>query len=139
VRLMKLIGREELIEDPRYATGADRFKRVAEVVAIVPEWTSKHTKEEVMEMVSGVGVPAGAVFDTMELQNDPTFEARGIMQVMDHPNGKFKMPAWPGRVDGKPAKIKPSPRLGEHGPDVLNEWLGIGASEVATLKSEGVL
>jgi crotonobetainyl-CoA:carnitine CoA-transferase CaiB-like acyl-CoA transferase len=79
------------------------------------------------------------LFDTMELQNDPTFEARGIMQVMDHPNDKFKMPAWPVRVDGKPAKIKPSPRLGEHGPDVLNEWLGIGPAEVATLKSEGVL
>jgi crotonobetainyl-CoA:carnitine CoA-transferase CaiB-like acyl-CoA transferase len=139
VRLMKLIGREELIEDPRYATGADRFKREAEVDAIVTEWTRKHTKEEVMEMVSGVGVPAGAVFDTMELQNDPTFEARGIMQVMDHPNGKFKMPAWPVRVDGKPPKIKPSPRLGEHAAEVLNEWLGLGAGEVAKLKSEGVL
>src|SRR5262249_50251034 len=70
VRLMKLIGREERIEDPRYATGADRFKREAEVDGIVTEWTRKHTKEEVMELVSGVGVPAGAVFDTMELHND---------------------------------------------------------------------
>ena len=92
-----------------------------------------------MELVSGVGVPAGAVFDTMELQNDPSFEARGIMQVMDHPNGKFKMPAWPVRVDGKPPRLKPSPRLGEHSTEVLNEWLGIGAGEVAALKSEGVL
>jgi crotonobetainyl-CoA:carnitine CoA-transferase CaiB-like acyl-CoA transferase len=139
VRLMKLIGREELIDDPRYATGADRFKREAEVDAIVTEWTRKHTKEEVMEMVSGVGVPAGAVFDTMELQSDPSFEARGIMQVMDHANGPFKMPTWPVRVDGKPPKIKPSPRLGEHNADVLKDWLGLGASDVAALKSEGVL
>ena len=61
------------------------------------------------------------------------------MQTMDHPNGKFKMPAWPVRVDGKPPKIKPSPRLGEHNAAVLNEWLGLGAGDVAALKSEGVL
>ena len=64
-------------------------------------------------------MPAGAVFDTMELQNDPTFEKRGIMQVMDHPNGKFKMPTWPVRVDGKPPQLKPSPLLGQHGAEVL--------------------
>jgi formyl-CoA transferase len=84
-------------------------------------------------------VPAGAVFDTMELQKDPTFEERGIMQEMEHPNGKFKMPTWPVRVDGKPARLKPSPLLGQHSAEVLNDWLGIGADEVATLKSEGVL
>jgi len=139
VRLMKLIGREELIDDPRYATGAARFEREAEVDAIVTEWTKKHTKEEAMELVSGVGVPAGAVFDTMELQNDPSFEERGIMQTMDHPNGKYKMPTWPVRIDGKTVRIKPSPRLGEHGAEVLGEWLGVGADEVAKLKGEGVL
>ena len=56
-----------------------------------------------MAQVGGAGIPAGAVLDTMELQNDPTFEQRGIMQVMQHPkHGPFKMPAWPVRVDGKP-------------------------------------
>ena len=84
-RLMRLIGREELIDDPRFATGAARVEREAEVDAIVTEWTRQHTKEEAMALVSGVGVPAGAVFDTMELQQDPTFEERGIMQVMEHP------------------------------------------------------
>jgi crotonobetainyl-CoA:carnitine CoA-transferase CaiB-like acyl-CoA transferase len=67
-----------------------------------------------MALVSGVGVPAGAVFDTMELQQDPTF-------------------------DGKPARLTPSPLLGEHSAEVLNDWLGIGAGDIAALKSEGVL
>jgi formyl-CoA transferase len=138
-RLMKLIGREELIDDPRFATGAARLEREAEVDEIITEWTRKHTKEEAMALISGVGVPAGAVFDTMELQNDPSFEARGIMQVMEHPNGPFKMPAWPVRVDGKPPRVTPSPLLGQHSAGVLNEWLGLGADEVATLKKEGVL
>jgi crotonobetainyl-CoA:carnitine CoA-transferase CaiB-like acyl-CoA transferase len=137
-RLMKLIGREELIDDPRFATGAARLAREAEVDAIITEWTRKHTKEEAMTLVSGVGVPAGAVFDTMELQNDPTFEKRGIMQVMDHPNGPFKMPTWPVRLDGKTARIKPSPQLGQHNADVLSDWLSLDAGEIAALKREGV-
>ena len=136
---MKLIGREELIDDPRYATGAARVEREAEVDAIITEWTRQHTKEEAMTLISGVGVPAGAVFDTMELQNDPSFEKRGIMQVMEHPNGPFKMPAWPVRVDGKTARVKPSPGLGQHGAEVLNTWLGVGADELDALKNEGVL
>ena len=92
-----------------------------------------------MTLISGVGVPAGAVFDTMELQNDPSFEKRGIMQVMDHPKGPFKMPTWPVRVDGKTARVKPSPGLGQHGAEVLNTWLGVGADELDALKNEGVL
>src|SRR5262245_50656519 len=138
-RLMKLFGREELVEDPRYASGPARLEHEAEVDAIVTEWTRKHTKEEAMTLISGVGVPAGAVFDTMELHNDPSFEKRGIMQVMEHPRGPFKMPAWPVRVDGKPPRISASPLLGQHTAEVLNTWLGIEAAEVATLKTEGVL
>jgi crotonobetainyl-CoA:carnitine CoA-transferase CaiB-like acyl-CoA transferase len=49
------------------------------------------------------------------------------------------MPAWPVRVDGKPPRVTPSPLLGQHSAGVLNEWLGLGADEVATLKKEGVL
>jgi formyl-CoA transferase len=138
-RLMKLMGREDLIDDPRYATGAARIEREAEVDAIITEWTRKHTKEEAMALISGVGVPAGAVFDTMELQNDPSFEERGIMQEMQHPHRKFKMPTWPVRVDGKPPRLTPSPLLGQHSAEVLSEWLGVGADEVATLKKDGVL
>jgi crotonobetainyl-CoA:carnitine CoA-transferase CaiB-like acyl-CoA transferase len=80
------------------------------------------------------------VLDTMELQNDPTFEQRGIMQVMHHKvHGDFKMPAWPVRVDGSPSKIVPSPILGEHTDEVLGAWLGLGEAEVARLRQEGAL
>jgi crotonobetainyl-CoA:carnitine CoA-transferase CaiB-like acyl-CoA transferase len=43
------------------------------------------------------------------------------------------------RVDGQTAQLKPSPLLGQHSAEVLNAWLGIGADELAALKSEGVL
>jgi len=138
-RLMKLIGREELIDDPRFATGNDRVAHEKELDAIIGEWTSKHDKREAMEKLIAVGVPSGAVFDTMELQNEPSFEERGVMQVMRHPNGDFKMATWPVRVDGKPPTLKPSPLLGQNSDEVLGSWLGLDAAGIAALKGEGVL
>ena len=93
-----------------------------------------------MTAVGEAGIPAGAVLDTMELQNDMTFEQRGIMQTMVHPVHKpFKMPAWPVRVDGKPATLKASPVLGANTAEVLGEWLGMSASAVEVLAAEGAV
>jgi formyl-CoA transferase len=140
VRLCKLMGREDLVDDPRYATPNERVKNEAEIDAIIAAWTKTRTKQEAMTQVGAVGVPAGAVFDTMELQNDPSFEARGIMQTMQHPtHGGFKMPAWPVRVNGKPPKVSASPMLGQHTADVLTNWLGLGATDIDRLKNEGVV
>ena len=108
--------------------------------AIIAAWTKTRTKHEAMTAVGEAGIPAGAVLDTMELQNDVTFEHRGIMQTMVHPVHKpFKMPAWPVRVDGKPATVKHSPVLGANTAEVLGEWLGMTASAVEALATEGAV
>jgi crotonobetainyl-CoA:carnitine CoA-transferase CaiB-like acyl-CoA transferase len=139
-RLLKLIGREDLIGDARYATPADRVAREAEVDAVIAAWTKTRTKQDAMKAVGAAGIPAGAVLDTMELQNDVTFEQRGIMQTMIHPTHRpFKMPGWPVRVDGKPSRIKSSPVLGEHLQEVLSGWLGLDDAAVAALRAEGVV
>ncbi len=139
-RLLKLIGREDLIGDPIYATPALRLEREAEVDAIIATWTRQHTKHEAMQAVGNAGIPAGAVLDTMELQNDESFERRGIMQTIHHPiHGDFKMPGWPVRIDGKPPRTVSSPVLGEHVDDVLASWLDMSAAEIAALRSEGAV
>jgi crotonobetainyl-CoA:carnitine CoA-transferase CaiB-like acyl-CoA transferase len=139
-RLMTLMGHEELINDPRYATPADRMQNEATVDAIITDWTLRHTKYEAMKLVGGVGVPSGAVLDTMELQNDQTFVDRGIMQTIEHPKlGSYKMPTWPVRVDGKPPLLKRAPELGEHTGSVLVSWLGMTEAEVEKLRAEGAL
>jgi crotonobetainyl-CoA:carnitine CoA-transferase CaiB-like acyl-CoA transferase len=140
VRLCKEMGREELISDPRFASPTDRVRNEAALDAIISEWTRTRTKTEAMEQIGGVGVPAGAVFDTMELQTDPAFEQRGIMQVMQHPkHGPFKMPAWPVRVDGKPPRVAASPMLGQHTGEVLTDWLDLGDAEVEKLRGDHVV
>jgi formyl-CoA transferase len=138
-RLMKLIGREDLIDEPRFATGNDRVTHSAELDAIIGEWTRQHTKRDAMEKLIAVGVPAGAVFDTTELQDEPTFAERGFMQTVKHHNGDYKMASWPVRVDGKTVQLKGSPALGGDSAAVLDSWLGIDAASVAKLRSEGVL
>jgi formyl-CoA transferase len=139
-RLMKVIGREDLIGDARYDTQDARSQRAAEVDEIISAWTRQQSKEDAMRLIGAAGVPAGAVFDTVELMADPSLAERGIMQTIEHPTtGKIKMPAWPVRFDGKPAQVKPSPLLGQHNAEVLGAWLGMAAAEVDALRAEGII
>src|SRR5436309_5820057 len=139
-RLLKVIGREDLKGDARYETQDARSQRGAEVDEIIAAWTRRHTKEEAMQLIGAAGVPAGAVFDTLELMNDPSLAERGIMQTIEHPTtGEVTMPAWPVRFDGAPARVKPSPLLGQHNAEVLEGWLGIGSAEVEALHAEGIV
>src|SRR6266849_2508188 len=138
-RLLKLIGREELIGDPRFDKASARVEHEAEVDEIIAQWTRQHTKEEAMAVISGAGVPAGAVFDSMELTNEPSFYERGILQTMNHGDWKMTMTTWPVRFDGAPAPVKPAPLLGEHTAEALGDWLGLSADEVAALHEEGVV
>jgi formyl-CoA transferase len=138
-RLLKAIGRDDLAGDARYDTNQARSARAAEVDEIIAQWTRQHSKEEAMKIIGAAGVPAGAVFDTLELMNDPSLAERGIMQTIEHSTtGEVKMPAWPVRFDGAPPRVKPSPLLGQHNAEVLGGWLGIGASEVEALRAEGI-
>src|SRR6202040_2546907 len=124
-------GREDLSGEERYDTQDARSQRAAEVDELIATWTRQHTKEEAMKIIGAAGVPAGAVFDTLELMNDPSLAERGIMQTIQQPTpGKAKMPAWPGRFDGAPPRVKPSPVLGQHSNEVLSGWLGISAQEI---------
>ena len=138
-RLAALIGRPDLADHPDFATIDARVAREAQVDALIAAWTRQHSKHEVMRMVGAAGVPAGAVLDSMELTNDQTFDERAIMQTMQHRKvGPFKMPTWPVRFDGRPAKVEPSPILGENTAEVLKSWLGKSDRDVAALKEKKV-
>ena len=75
-----------------------------------------------------------------ELADDPTFHERGIRQTMKHPQvGDYVMSGWPVRFGGRPPEIGPAPLLGEHGEQVLSEWLGYDAARIADLKTNEVI
>ena len=139
-RVLEVIGRPELIGDDRFESRDARFENEDEVDEMIAAWSKKHDKYEAMRQLGEAGIPAGAVLDTKELKDDPSFEKRGIMQTVQHPtNGAFKMPAWPVRHNGATSPVKPAPLLGQHNGDVLADWLGMGKSEVEKLADEGTI
>ena len=139
-RLLEVIGRKDLIGDPRFDTGEARQEREPEIDEMIAAWTCRHDKRDAMRVLAGAGVPAGAIFDTMELTDEPDFERRGIMQTMKHPTaGPFKMPGWPVRFGGRTPEVKPAPLLGQHTKEVLRDWLGLDADEIEQLGKDGVV
>ena len=136
---MKVIGQEDLIADPRFATHEARGEHEAEIDRIVSDWTRQHDKHEAMRLIGAAGVPAGAVLDTGDLLGEPSFEKRGIIQTMRHPNGELRMPAFPVRFDGATAPVEPAPLLGEHTGEVFGDWLGISVADVERLHDENVV
>jgi crotonobetainyl-CoA:carnitine CoA-transferase CaiB-like acyl-CoA transferase len=138
-RLLKVIGREDLIVDPRFATREARGQHELDVDQILSDWTRRHDKHAAMRLIGGAGVPAGAVLDTGDLLREPSFEKRGIIQTMRHQNGELQMPTFPVRFDGSPAPVKPAPLLGEHTADVFGEWLDMSDADVERLRSDGIV
>ena len=135
-RLLKVMGREDLLDDERYNTAAARIEHADEVNALVAEWTKQHDKRTAMKLVGEATVPSGAVLDTRELADDKTFEDRKIRQTMYHPKvGDYVMSGWPVRFGGEPPAIGPAPLLDEHHGSVLKDWLGEETVQSGSLES----
>jgi crotonobetainyl-CoA:carnitine CoA-transferase CaiB-like acyl-CoA transferase len=139
-RLLKVMGREDLIGNPNYNTPAARTERRAEVDALVSDWTRNLDKHTAMQLVGSATIPAGAVMDTRELADDKTFEQRKIRQTMKHPTiGEYVMSGWPVRFGGEPPAVGPAPLLGQHSGEVLADWLKLDNDTIGTLKSAKVI
>lgn len=138
--LLKVMGREDLIGDERYATAELRFQRKEEVDALVENWTMQHTKYEVMNTLASQGVVAGAVLNAKDLFSDPHIEARGMAVTMEHPQrGEWKMIGSPIKLSDSPTEVTAAPLLGQHTAEVLNEILGYSEEQVQALEMEGVV
>jgi formyl-CoA transferase len=135
--LLKIIGREDLANDPKFATPKLRQEHCKDVDAIVAEWTRKYTKNEVMRLMGEVGVPAGAVLDTAELEQDETLRRRGTFVTVKHPmRGDFTMQGFPVRLSNSKVDVDRSPMLGEHNEAVYSGILGLTEKEIAALKAD---
>ncbi len=118
--LLRAIERDDLTDDPRYARQSERNAREPELREVVAEWTSKHSKHEVMERLSRFGVPCGAVLDTHEVLANEHLRATGMVVRHAHAQwGELVVPACPIRIDGERPELEPAPALGAHTDEVL--------------------
>jgi formyl-CoA transferase len=130
-RLLKLMGREDLKDDPRFASPKLRVQNAPVVDKLVGDWCAQYTKKEAMELMQNAGVPAGAVFDTSELMNDPHLRKRGMFAEITHPTrGTFHIPGWPVKMSDSSVPAKTAPLLGQHTAELLREWLGMSQQEI---------
>jgi len=139
--LIKAMGREELGEDPRFKTNADRVAHMDETDAMVSEWTRTLGKMAVFARLKAGRVPCAPVRTAPEVMNDPHMHERGMLERVEHPElGPIVLPTNPLRLHGLPkAPMVPSPTIGQHNAEIYGGWLGLGDSELAALREAGAI
>jgi formyl-CoA transferase len=137
--LMRLCGREELIEDPHYATPAARLSHIPECFSIIEKWTMGRSKFEVMKALNEVDVPCGPILSMKDIYEDQSLYERGYLVKLDHPTrGEYVQVGMPIKLSDSPVPVTRAPLLGEHTDEILG-WLGYEAGEIATLHGEGAV
>jgi formyl-CoA transferase len=138
--LMRKIGRDDLLDDPEYATPEQRLPHLWDIFAMVEEWTLTRDKWDAFRELNAIGVPCGPVVDTGELLEDPDLAASGIIAEVDHPErGTFKTVGCPFTLSDSPVTITRPPLLGEHNVEILTELLDRPEDELERLSAEGAM
>lgn len=138
-KLCAVMGREELIDDPRFSNDMSRWQHREEVYEIVEAWTSQYTRAELTEILGGK-VPLGPVLDAEAIFEDPHFAARDMLCKVENPRTgrESTVTGSPVKLSRTPATIRRrAPLLSEHGPAILRE-AGLTDAEIAELADAGV-
>jgi formyl-CoA transferase len=137
--ICRIIGREEWITDPDYATPKARLPRLKSIFAVIEEWTKTKTKFEAMDILNKFDIPCGPILSMKEIADEPSLRASGTIVEVDHPTrGKYLSVGNPIKLSDSPTDVTRSPLLGEHTDEVLSQ-LGYGADYIAELRREHVV
>ncbi len=139
--LLKAMRREDLANDPRFASLKSRVAHMAEVDEFVSAWTSDFGKSELAAMLRANRVPCAPVRELPDVVMDENMHARGSLQFLDHPEfGRIVVSHSPMRYEGTPLlPLSPSPDLGADTVSVLQEVLGLSSAEIRQLQDSGAV
>jgi len=139
-RLMLVIGRPDLADDPALARNDGRVAQSAMLDAAITAWTSHHSTEEILATLEQAQVPAGRIYSIADIVADPHYQARGMLLQAQLPDGtSVKMPGIVPKLSETPGEVNwQGPALGEHTGAVL-AGLGFDAREIERLRSEGAV
>ena len=120
-RLFRAIGRPELIDDPRFASNADRLAHVGEIDAIIGDFVGMRTLAENLRFFGQAETTVGPVYDACGFEADPHVQGRGVLVEMEDADlGSIPMHAVVPRLSATPGALRrPAPRLGEHEAEIL--------------------
>jgi len=134
-RVLRLVGRPDLVEQPWFATGAGRVAHVEEIDAAVADWIAARDRDEVLAAFDAADAAIAPIYDASDILADPHFVARESLTTVDG----IVMTNVVSRLSETPGEIRASG--GEHGADTeaVLEELGIVGDELNRLRAEGVV
>lgn len=139
-RLVKAIDREDLLDDPRMKDGTTRYENKEVVDKAISDWTSQHTKREVMEIIAAAKVPCGAVLNMKEQLEDEDLQKRGIMGTIEHPvRGDMIVPGTPIMMSDSKVPLKTAPVHGGNNEEIYGDWLGYSSEDVAKMREDNII
>ena len=134
-RVLRSIGRPELVDDPRYRTNAERVRHAEELDAIIGAFVAQRTQAENVAFFEKEEVTIGPIYDVVQILEDPHVIEREILA--DYPDadmGAFPMHHVVPRLSGTPGSIRtPAPNLGQHNRELVGE-LGLNYEELLAKK-----
>ena len=139
-RLMTLIGRSDLGDDPSLAQNDGRAKRVVEIDSAINTWTATLGLDEVLKGLIQAQVPSGKIYTAKDIAEDPHYQARGVIETVESADGlKVQVPGIIPKLSQNPGAIRHrAPTLGEH-TDQIMKSAGLTEEQIAILKKSGVL
>ena len=138
-RLMTVIGRDDLGNDPQLENNDGRVKRVTELDQAIGEWAKTVSTDKALEILDSVAVPVGRIYTVADIANDPHYKARGNIQTIQMQDGsKLDVPGVIPKLSRTPGSIKTlAPDIGENTDEILQS-IGLNKSQVASLKERGI-
>ena len=138
-RLMTVIGRDDLGNDPQLENNDGRVKRVAELDQAIGQWTKTVSTTKALEMLDSVAVPAGRIYTVADIASDPHYKARGNIQTIEMQDGtKVDVPGVIPKLSRTPGSIKTlAPDIGQNTDEILKS-IGLTNDQVASLKERGI-
>ncbi len=138
--LMRIIGREELIDDPEWATPEARLPKLDQCFAMIEEWTMTRTKYQAMAEFNAHNIPCGPILSMKELAEEPALRATGTVVEVDHPErGPYLTVGNPIKLSDSPVEVRRSPLLGEHTEEILREVVGWDEERIAAAREAGAI
>ena len=139
-RLMTVMNRQDLGNDPALADNAGRVARVQEIDAAIGQWTAGLTVEEVLTALESAEVPAGKIYTVADIAADPHYAARGMLQTVQMDDGsELAVPGFVPKLSATPgSKRRNAPTLGQDTDAVLRE-VGLTEAQIAALRESGVV
>ena len=137
--ICKVIGQEDWITHPDYATPAARLPHLKSIFDRIEAWTMTKTKFEAMKILNEFDIPCGPILSMKEIAEDQSLRATGTVVEVDHPKrGKYLTVGNPIKMSDSVTEVLRSPLLGEHTDEVLTE-LGYGLEAITALRTEKVV